>query len=212
MLIYGIFLTGFFCVEFLQGYLLGLSMIVFIGPVFFLLISISLEFGIRAGFLVALGIIISDIIYVILSFLGVNTFFTSGSKFWITLLGGILLILLGLKYLIRPSNLIQGNTENFSLHYISCFVKGFLVNFVNPFVFFVWIGVVTYAKDNKVLNESLELYFLGVLLGIFSTDLLKVFTSRQIKNFLKPSVLKNLYRVSGIVLIGFGLRMLLLLV
>jgi len=198
-------------VEFLQGYLLGLSMIVFIGPVFFLLISISFEFGTFAGVWVALGIIISDILCVILSFLGVNTFFTSGSKFWITLLGGTLLILLGLKYLIRPSNLIQGKSKQ-PLHYLSCFVKGFLVNFVNPFVFFVWIGVVTYAKDNKLLNEHLELYFLGVLLGILSTDLLKVFTSRQIKNFLKPSVLKNLYRVSGIVLIGFGLRMLLLLV
>ncbi|MBP9887860.1 MAG: LysE family transporter [Leptospiraceae bacterium] len=197
--------------EFLQGYLLGLSMIVFIGPVFFLLIRISLEFGTSAGVWVAIGIIISDILCVILSFLGVNTFFASNSKFYLTLLGGILLILLGLKYLIKPSNLIQTKNKQ-HLHYLSCFVKGFLVNFVNPFVFFVWIGVVTYAKDNKVLNEHLEVYFLGVLLGIFSTDLLKVFTSRQIKTFLRPTVLRNLYLVSGLVLVGFGLRLLLLLV
>ena len=69
--------------EFLQGYLLGLSMIVFIGPVFFLLIRISLEFGTSAGVWVAIGIIISDILCVILSFLGVNLIQNSIFLCWV---------------------------------------------------------------------------------------------------------------------------------
>lgn len=198
--------------DFLQGYLLGLSMIVFIGPVFFLLISISLQLGSRAGLLVAFGIIISDIICVSLCYFGVTVLLEPSSKLWISLLGGILLIILGFKYLLKPSILTGEKKEKFSLHYISCFIKGFLVNFVNPFVFFVWIGVVSYAKDNIELNGNLEIYFSGVLSGILTTDLLKVFTSNQIKNLLKPNILKNLYRICGLVLIGFGIRMFLLLI
>jgi threonine/homoserine/homoserine lactone efflux protein len=117
-----------------------------------------------------------------------------------------------LKYLFNPVNSLAENINLPALHHLSCFVKGFLVNFVNPFVFFVWIGVVTYEKGLEASGCNALYYFFGVLLGILSTDLLKVFTARQIKNLLSPLVLHNLYRGSGIILIGFGIRMLLILV
>ncbi len=199
--------------EFLEGYILGLGMIVFIGPVFFLLLSISLQLGMRAGVLTALGIVVSDIICVSLCYFGVTSFlYKTDTKIWIVLLGGAFLILLGVKYLFHPGNFLEEKKDLPSLHHISCFVKGFLVNFVNPFVFFVWIGVVTYEKGLEASGCNALSYFSGVLLGILSTDLIKVFTARQIKNFLSPLVLHNLYRGSGIILIGFGIRMLLILV
>lgn len=199
--------------EFLEGYILGLGMIVFIGPVFFLLLSVSFQLGTLSGIFVALGIIVSDVICVSLCYLGVTSFlYKSDTKFWIALIGGMLLILLGLQYLLNPGNSLAEKRDLPALHHLSCFAKGFLVNFVNPFVFFVWIGVVTYEKNLEASGYNALYYFSGVLLAILSTDLLKVFTARQIRSYLKPKILTNLYRVSGFVLIGFGIRMLLILV
>ena len=52
--------------EIITGILLGLSTLLFIGPVFFYLVKSTLEEGIYAGISVALGIILGDIIYVFL--------------------------------------------------------------------------------------------------------------------------------------------------
>ena len=187
-------------------------MIIFIGPVFFLLIGVSLQLGTKAGILAALGIIVSDIICVSLCYYGVTAFlYQPTSIFWITLIGGLLLIFLGLKYILQPTTILDEKKEMITLHYISCFTKGFLVNFVNPFVFFVWIGVVSFAKENIAENPDLALYFSGVLLGILSTDLLKVFTAVKIQPALKPHILKYIYILSGILLVSFGIRILYLL-
>ena len=98
--------------EFLQGYLLGLGMIVFIGPVFFLLLSISFQLGTRAGILVAFGIVVSDIICVSLCYFGVTSFlYQPDYKFWIAFIGGLLLILLGLKYLFSQGKSIEKNFD-----------------------------------------------------------------------------------------------------
>ncbi|MBP6739893.1 MAG: LysE family transporter [Leptospiraceae bacterium] len=197
--------------SFLEGYILGLGMIVFIGPVFFLLLSISLQLGTGAGVLTAFGIVVSDLICVSLCYYGVTAFLQDAKQVhWIAITGGILLVILGLKYLFHRADYTEEKKELEGYHYLSCFVKGFLVNFVNPFVFFVWIGVVTYQKGLEVNGYNPSFYLSGVLFGILSTDLLKVLTARQIKSFLSAKVLQNLYRGSGIILIGFGIRMLLL--
>jgi threonine/homoserine/homoserine lactone efflux protein len=59
---------------FFEGYIVGLGMIVFIGPVFFLLLSISLHQGTKAGVATAFGIVISDLICVCLCYFGVTNF------------------------------------------------------------------------------------------------------------------------------------------
>jgi threonine/homoserine/homoserine lactone efflux protein len=196
---------------FIEGYVVGLGMIVFIGPVFFLLLSISLHRGTNAGVATAFGIVISDLICVCLCYFGVTNFLNdTNAKMAILVIGGILLIILGLKYLFHSGKFEDKREVPKGYHYLSCFTKGFLVNFVNPFVFFVWIGVVTFQRNmGDTLYNSL-LFFSGALAGILSTDLLKVFTARQIKSILSQNVLRNLYRVSGLILIGFGIRMLLL--
>ncbi|MBQ0740572.1 LysE family transporter, partial [Aquimarina celericrescens] len=58
----------------LEGYAIGLGMIIFIGPVFFLLLHSSIQYGSKAGVAVALGIIFSDIVCVMLCYFGLSSF------------------------------------------------------------------------------------------------------------------------------------------
>lgn len=199
--------------DFLNGYLVGLSMIVFIGPVFFLLLSFSFQLGTGAGSATALGIFVSDILCVSLCYYG-TSYFLDNSQFknWVAGSGGVLLLFLGSKYLFKEETEQNEIRELASFHYLSCFIKGFLVNFVNPFVFFVWIGVVTYERTLEANGCNPLIYFSGSLLAILSTDLTKVFLAKWIKRALTPKILRYFYKTSGLFLIGFGIRLILIIV
>ncbi len=192
--------------DFLEGYLVGLGMIIFIGPVFFFLLSSTLKFGFKSGLLIVLGIIFSDIIYVLLCNYGLASFLAlPSSNFLIAIIGGLLLVGIGLKYLLVKKIDIEDKIVLKPNHFISFFIKGFLVNFVNPFVLIVWMGIVKYAEESTSGNPIF--FLIGILLGIFSTDLLKVVLAKQIKRFISPSILLLVYKIVGILLILFGIRM-----
>lgn len=183
-------------------------MIVFVGPVFFSLLKSTLESGTIAGLLVAFGIFISDVVCVALCSLGAIPFFkNSDNQFWIAALGAIILLGMGIKYVIKPSlntaNKISLNTAS----YLSFFTQGFLVNFVNPFVFLVWIGVIGYGENEYGFSIDLAIFLSAALLGILTTDVSKVFLAQHLKKFIQPKTLKILYRSIGVILIAFGIRM-----
>ena len=90
----------------LTGILLGLSTLVFIGPVFFYLLQSSIEKGFKAGLAVALGIIFGDIICVILAIYGFGDFFSSSQNIrYFGLVGGIILIFFGIMYFIKKNKI-----------------------------------------------------------------------------------------------------------
>ncbi|AXT58925.1 lysine transporter LysE [Aquimarina sp. AD10] len=194
--------------SFIDGFIIGLGMIIFIGPVFFLLLNSSLQFGTKAGTAVALGIIVSDILCVLLCYVGLSSFLTAkGNQFWIGVLGSIIIFGLGINYLLKKAVLSNEpivNAKNIG----KFFLKGFSVNFFNPFVFIIWIGVYNYGEHKYVENSSLFFFLLAVLLGILTTDLVKVFLSKKLKKILSVKRLTLFFRITGILLIVFSIRLL----
>lgn len=193
---------------FLKGYGIGLAMVIFIGPVFFTVLKSTLKYGIAGGMTVAAGIVASDVLCVVLCSFGAIPFFKNpANQLGLAIAGCIVLFGLGLKYLLKPSvNIESGDLPN-AARYTTFFAKGFVVNFVNPFVFLVWIGVIGVARAEYGVTLNLFLFLLAVLLGIFTTDALKVVFAHRLKPFIRPDYLKHVYRVIGIALIAFGIRM-----
>lgn len=190
----------------LEGYLWGLAMVVFVGPVFFTLLQNTLEKGRTAGFMVAFGIIVSDIVAVALCAAGTVAFLQNiENNTYVSIAGAIILFAIGGRYIISPSNNTEGKATTGGL--IGAFVSGFLVNFVNPFVFGVWLTVIGYAGNKYGYDGGLYYYLLGCLLGIFTLDSLKVLLAYRIKAFLKPQNLLLAYRIIGVVMVGFGIRL-----
>ncbi|MCB0480977.1 MAG: LysE family transporter [Flavobacteriales bacterium] len=196
---------------FLEGFIIGLGTLVFIGPVFFTLIQASLQFGWKAGMSVALGVISGDLLCVILYLYGLDQFLKNPlflNSF--AIIGGLFLISLGLKHIIRPALMLEVQLAK-QMDLATSFIKGFAINFINPFVFMVWAGIVLLAKT-KFENPTDSFVFLGAcLLAIFLTDSLKSVFAFQIKNILSPIIIKTTFRLIGILMIGFGLRLLLYL-
>ena len=196
---------------FLEGYLIGLAMIVFIGPVFFTLLQSALRFGKLSGTMVAFGIIVSDIVCILIYFFGLNSIeLPAYFNTIIAAIGAPVLIALGLKYLLQkpPNSEVVFASK---LNLVSSFTNGFLVNFVNPFVFVVWAGIVLFAKESYSTPTEVQVHLIGVLAGIITTDLLKVLLADKIKPFLKPKIIEKTTRFFGIVMIGFAFRLILYL-
>jgi len=63
------------------------------------------------------------------------------------------------------------------------------------------------ASDDPSPNGA-ALFLAGVLIGIFATDIAKVLLAQRLRALLNPIALRRLYFMLGLVLIGFGLRML----
>ncbi|GAA3512273.1 LysE family transporter [Aquimarina addita] len=192
----------------LEGFVIGLGTIIFIGPVFFLLLNISLQKGVKAGLIVALGIISSDIVCVLLCYFGVSQLFvTAAYQFWLGIVGSIILFGLGISYVLKKPVFVNTRQIKSKALY-SFFIKGFSVNFFNPFVFIVWVGIYKYGQL-KYTNEVSMLWFLvTVLLGILVTDILKVFLSEKLRKFITSKRLKIFFRITGVILILCSIRVL----
>jgi len=190
------------------GILLGLSTLLFIGPVLFYLIKSSISAGKTAGIAVALGIITGDIFCVVLAYTG-NLKISEHQNyyFWIALIGGSFLVLLGLKYIFLPS--ISDTSEKISPRSLGAyFMNAFVINFVNPFVFAVWFGFATILQAKLESHFEVLMGLITILVVIFTTDILKAIYAERLARFISPSFLPKMYKFFGAVMVLFGIRIL----
>ena len=191
----------------LQGYLIGLAMIVFIGPVFFYLMETTVNKGTKMGFAAAFGIFFSDVLAALLCYAGLSAFLEGDvTQVVFSGLGGAILLVIGIGYLTKRYK--RPKVDLGATDLAGAFSKGFLVNFINPFVFLVWIAIVAYAKDAYTSDATIRWHLFAATLGVITTDSLKVLLARKIRPLLRPRIMVWLYRAMGILMIAFSLRLL----
>ncbi len=189
--------------------MLGLLLSIMIGPIVFALIQAGIERGFRAGAAIGVGIWLSDLIYILLSYFGVsyllNMLEWDGFKLTLGIAGGLVLIITGIITLFsRPPQIDK--PSGISDSYLSLWLKGFLINTVNPFTVFFWTSVTTtvVAKDN-LDGQDAAILFGGILGTLIVTDSLKVLLAKSIRRWLKPKHILLTRRISGLALVIFGI-------
>jgi len=124
-----------------EGVLLGLALSVAAGPIFFMLVQLGIERGVVAGMTLSVGVLLSDVAYVILVYYGVEWLSELPDfKWYMGLIGGSILIAFGLATILskyKPPKDIKITARTYSGY----FLKGVAVNVFNPFVLFLWIAV-----------------------------------------------------------------------
>lgn len=199
----------------LKGIVLGLSLSILVGPLVFALIQSTLERGLTAGLMVGLGIWISDLLFITVSWWGVNWVIRvsswPGFETSLSIAGGIILLGIGAGLIFRPAGSHDRKTVLLGLR-SSLFgevLKGFLVNTVNPFTIFFWISVMTVMVRENELDQAGTGLFVGGIMGtIVLTDSLKVLFARKVRHWLSPRHIFLFRRISGLILTGFGLFLL----
>ncbi|TNE49641.1 MAG: hypothetical protein EP343_11310 [Deltaproteobacteria bacterium] len=191
---------------FLEGLLIGAPAIFFMGPVLLTLLQASIKHGFRAGFAVASGIAFSDVVCVALCYVGVAQFMTSPTNQRIMgIAGAIILAGFGVASMLsKPKPQAEVKTIT-SRDFVGLFVQGFLVNFVNPFVFAYWIGALGVVSNRHGLNPwVVSLMFGGAITTIYVTDTLKALFAARMKHYLQSSALLWLNRGMGFLLVLGG--------
>lgn len=194
--------------EIITGILLGLSTLIFIGPVFFYLLKSTIEHGYKAGIAVTIGIIVGDMIYVLIALKGLGKLLQDENTLkWLTLAGGLFLLSIGINYLFFSLKNHEIVTKINATSFWIFGLNGFLINFINPFVFGVWILFLS-INQSKFDSETAVLTSLTcTLVIIFLTDCIKVFFAHKLRRFTNPKSLKIIYKVFGIIMIAFSLRL-----
>ena len=197
--------------EIVSGILLGLSTLLFIGPVFFYLLKSTVESGLKAGIAVAIGIIMGDLIFVILAFKGLGGLLQSreNSK-WMALAGGLLLVGMGINYLFLQATKTDLRKKVKLKSLWNYGANGFLINFLNPFVIGIWVLFLTINESTFNNQASVLIAMITTLVVIFLTDLLKALFAHKLKKTMTLSRMNILYKVFGMVMILFGIRLILM--
>jgi len=196
-----------------EGISWGLLLTILIGPIFFALLQAGIEYGFRAGFAVGLGIWLSDILYISLMYFGYKhveqVTALEGFEHWMGLGGGIILAVFGVGTFFTPPPKIQfeGQLEvSVAKPYWSLFTKGFLVNTINPFTLFFWLGIMSTTVFKKSYSpENSFIFFAGIIGTIMLTDSLKVYLAKKIRRILKQKHLQIFRWVTGVILVAFGI-------
>ncbi len=194
----------------LSGIQVGLLLAILLGPIFFALIQTGVERGLRAGTMVGLGIWISDILFIAVTYAGLNYITPLKESedfiFYVGLVGGLVLIVVGVATLLtKPPGWEAGSIISSKASYFSLWLKGFLVNTVNPFTFVFWITMMSTSVGDQGYNKQEAFLFFGAILStIIITDFSKVALAKYIRKWLTGKHILWIRRVSGGALVAFG--------
>lgn len=175
------------------------------GPVFFAMIKTSIERGFKAGFSLAVGVIISDVVLISLVLFG-SQFLKYQESFdkYIGIIGGIFLFAVGIYYLLSKVSI---NYETSTLKKISkrgYLLKGFLMCILTPSTLMFWIivsGIIS-VKLNS-LNEKLFCFVIAMATQL-TVDGFKSFYSSKLRHRIKEQTLSTLNKVAGVIIVLFA--------
>jgi threonine/homoserine/homoserine lactone efflux protein len=193
--------------QILQGISLGLVLSILAGPIFLSLITLGIERGLRAGTIFAAGQWASDLMFIGLTYLGMAAVAKwPHFKLVSGLSGGLLLIVFGTYTLLSKPR--QAPREKRPIAYrtvAGLFLRGFLINTLNPFPLFFWLSVASEGFESGRTPVQFSVLYASLLGTIALTDVLKVYSAKKIRRFLTADHLLQMRRIAGMGLIAFGL-------
>jgi threonine/homoserine/homoserine lactone efflux protein len=198
-----------------KGIQLGLLLAFLVGPVFFTIIQTSVERGFLSGVLVAVGVSLSDTLYVTVCYFGLFQFLNEPSvKIYMAYIGGAILIGFGLYHILvkaRKAKLVSFSVINEAspLKYIS---RGFIINGITPTVLLFWIGTLSAATLDFGYTTGYEFFilFTSLLVTVFATDIIKAYLADRLRKIMSAKILVILNIIVGLCLLLFGVRLLLM--
>lgn len=195
----------------IQGIIMGLTLSVFFsfGPALVAEIQTSIHRGFWAASFLAFGVFLSDMTLVTLGFLGAVQIFES-NKIVLGIIGGIILIIFGIVTFRRKVRIDVDNNKSeikqSEPSFITYILKGFFINFTNPFIWIFWMGVVVGFTASYEGDHLLLVVFFSATLGtVLMMDILKIFSAYKIKKYIQTHNIVWINRIAGIGLVLFGI-------
>lgn len=195
--------------HFFQGIIVGFAISAPIGPVSLVCIRRTLSQGVYAGLSSGFGSAIADALFGIVAGVGV-TFLLDiiiSFRFWLTAIGSIFLIFLGIQIFTKPPVLHDGNTAGKG--FVHNFVSTLLLTLTNPLTLLSFMGIFAALAETTFTYTSTALLVSGIFVGSMLWWFLLIGILILVKSRISVSTLAYLNKVAGIIIIGFGIYALL---
>lgn len=191
----------------LKGILLGFAIAAAVGPIGILCIQRTLQFGRFSGFMSGLGAAVADLLYAIIAAFGltfISNFLVAG-QFWVRLIGGGFLLLLGLKTFFA---VVSDKTKEIThTTFYNDFISTFLLTITNPMIILFFLAVFAGPGLSSIQGNYFKAATLvvGIFLGsiiwwLILTEGISIFR----KKFNKK-VMRWINRIAGIIIVAFGI-------
>lgn len=177
------------------------------GSVFFALIQSSLDHGYTKGIKMAAGVTISDVLLVFLALVG-TSFLPQIPNFekYFRIIGAMLL--LGLAVGQFSSFKLPEKVESTKMmNFLYFFIKGFLLNILNPVNFLTWVAVSAGLKSYNFSFQEELLFFAIAMLTIFVSESLIAYFSDKLKRVLNEKLMLRIKQITGIIFIGLAFKL-----
>lgn len=188
---------------------MGIILSMMLGPAFFVLIETSLKYGFKRAFFLDLGILISDLLYLLAAFFFAEQIEeTLKEHTYLKYVGGSLLMAGGVYMILRKNSIPTKKDVELQINQPGLFgfiMKGMALNAINPFLLIFWIAAFSYAIENHQLSGiTVWIYFSATLGAMMAVDLLKIYFAYKLKKYLSDRVIRRVGIAVGIALVFFG--------
>ena len=197
--------------DILTGLPWGLFLSFMVGPVFFILIETSITKGFRAAMAFDLGVVLGDIFFIGIAYLGSYRLIQSlKDKPALFIFGGIIMLAYGIISFVKLKNDEKMDDEEIDRdiikrNYGSLFIKGFILNVINIGVLGFWLAVIiSVGPKLEMENSRMFTFFTSVIITYLLVDCIKILLAKQLKSKLTPNNILKIKKVISVVLMIFG--------
>lgn len=188
----------------LTGISIGLGLAVSVGPYFLFLVNTSLVEGKSSASYLATGVALNDLVFLTVAFFSVN-FLIQNVAFIESAKGyaGFFILAYGIYTILKkPAEKSEKRVKLNPKEKLKNILMGFAFNGVNPSVFVFWFATVgiLISKTNFTRNQTLAV-FLSIVCTTYTSDLIKVRLAEFFSHYFTESVIKNVNRIVGSLLI-----------
>ncbi|TDP60050.1 threonine/homoserine/homoserine lactone efflux protein [Flavobacterium dankookense] len=195
---------------------LGFFLSFMIGPVFFVLLETSVIKGFRAAIFFDLGVVLADVVFILIAFFSSYRLIQSiKDDPALFIFGGLVMLTYGIISFVKNKKESKKSLDEIDpkelakTNYLSLFIKGFFLNFINIGVLGFWLAILITIGPQLELKPSRMITFFSTLIIVyFITDIFKIIAAKQLRNKLNPKNILLIKKFISIVLIICGVVLL----
>lgn len=181
--------------------------LVFLGPIFFLLIETSFSRGPRHAFALDMGVITADIICIVAAFFAsadlVQLIDKHPGFYRIT---AFIILIYAIYMIVSKTKMhIAGEEKMINQNYFKTFLNGFFFNILNIGVVLFWLVTVISVR-NAYPNLDEFLLYMALVVGTYLIiDILKIYLAKQFHDKLTEKLANQIRKGVGFILVGFSI-------
>lgn len=196
--------------RYLEGLRFGLLLQLAVGPMCLMVFNTAKNVSFLVAMSLVLAIALVDAFYILLASLGVSKILEKKSvKKIFKIIGSLVLMIFGLNIVLNVFNINLIPGLNLKPSSSNIFIQGLVLTLSNPITIVFWGSVLTTKIiDDKLKKKELFIFSTGLVSSTLTFLTFVALLGTVLSSFIPETVSNILNVIVGLLIIGFGIKML----